>query len=109
MLFRSDSLTEAVAAHRAAVTQDPDFADAWAALAQTAVTLAGWDTDNAADHLAPMREALVQLGALAVWVVHGEDGLDEISPGARTRAAVHGPDGARELTKLQKVALDGAA
>ncbi len=52
-----DSLTEAVAAHRAAVTQDPDFADAWAALAQTAVTLAGWDTDNAADHLAPVEDA----------------------------------------------------
>jgi tetratricopeptide (TPR) repeat protein len=51
------SLTEAVAAHRAAVEQDPDFADAWAALAQTSVTLAGWDEDNAEAHLAPVEDA----------------------------------------------------
>jgi TolB-like protein len=51
------SLTEAVAAHRAAVEQDPDFADAWAALAQSSATLAGWDTDNSDEHLAPVENA----------------------------------------------------
>ena len=51
------SLTEAVAAHKAAVAQDPDFADAWAALAQSAATLAGWDTENADAHLAPVEDA----------------------------------------------------
>jgi TolB-like protein/tetratricopeptide (TPR) repeat protein len=51
------SLTEAVAAHEAAVAQDPGFADAWAALAQSAVTLSGWDTVNADVHMAPVEEA----------------------------------------------------
>jgi TolB-like protein len=51
------SLTEAVAAHRAAVEQDPDFADAWAALAQSSATLAGWDTENSEKHLAPVENA----------------------------------------------------
>jgi TolB-like protein/tetratricopeptide (TPR) repeat protein len=50
-------LTQAVEAHRSAVRQDPDFADAWAALAQTAATLAGWDPKNAANHMAPAEEA----------------------------------------------------
>ena len=52
-----DSLTKAVAAHRDAVTRDPDFADAWAALAQTSVTLSGWDPDNAETHSAPVEDA----------------------------------------------------
>jgi TolB-like protein len=52
------SLTKAVAAHRAAVEQDPDFADAWAALAQTSVTLAAWDPDNADAHLLPVEGAV---------------------------------------------------
>jgi TolB-like protein len=51
------SLTEAVAALRSAVEQDPDFADAWAALAQTGVTLAGWDPANAEQHMAQVDEA----------------------------------------------------
>jgi TolB-like protein/Tfp pilus assembly protein PilF len=51
------SLTEAVAAHRAAIEQDPEFADAWAALAQSSVTLAGWDTENPEKHLAPVEDA----------------------------------------------------
>jgi anthranilate phosphoribosyltransferase len=37
--------------------------------------------------LEPTLAALVELGSERVWVVHGEDGLDEISLGARTRIA----------------------
>jgi len=37
--------------------------------------------------LEPTLAALAELGSERVWVVHGEDGLDEISLGARTRVA----------------------
>jgi anthranilate phosphoribosyltransferase len=37
--------------------------------------------------LEPMLAALVELGAESVWVVHGEDGLDELSISAPTRVA----------------------
>jgi anthranilate phosphoribosyltransferase len=36
-----------------------------------------------------MLAALVELGSEAVWVVHGEDGLDELSISAPTRVACH--------------------
>jgi anthranilate phosphoribosyltransferase len=36
-------------------------------------------------HLEPTLQALVELGSECVWVVHGEDGLDEISLCAPTR------------------------
>ncbi|MEE8557888.1 MAG: anthranilate phosphoribosyltransferase [Myxococcota bacterium] len=36
-------------------------------------------------HAEPMLECLVQLGAERAWVVHAEDGLDEISPCAATQ------------------------
>jgi anthranilate phosphoribosyltransferase len=38
--------------------------------------------------LEPMGAALVELGAEHVWVVHAEDGLDEVSLGARTQVLV---------------------
>jgi anthranilate phosphoribosyltransferase len=37
--------------------------------------------------VAPMAEVLRNLGSTAVWVVHGEDGLDEITTTAATRVA----------------------
>lgn len=37
--------------------------------------------------LAPMAEALAALGVETAYVVHGDDGLDEISPAAKTRCA----------------------
>jgi anthranilate phosphoribosyltransferase len=37
-----------------------------------------------ASHAEEMLESLVRLGAERIWVVHGEDGLDEISPCAPT-------------------------
>ncbi|HXX46625.1 MAG TPA: anthranilate phosphoribosyltransferase, partial [Myxococcota bacterium] len=40
--------------------------------------------------LEPMAAALVELGAEQVWVVHSEDGLDEISLGARTQVLARG-------------------
>lgn len=39
------------------------------------------------DLLQPMAEALALLGTRRAWVVHGEDGLDEISPVGPTRVA----------------------
>jgi anthranilate phosphoribosyltransferase len=39
--------------------------------------------------LEPTLEALVALGAERVWVVHGEDGLDELSLAAPTRVLAH--------------------
>jgi anthranilate phosphoribosyltransferase len=38
-----------------------------------------------ADQLEPALRALLMLGTERAWVVHGEDGLDELSPAARTR------------------------
>jgi anthranilate phosphoribosyltransferase len=35
--------------------------------------------------LEPTLRALIELGAEAAWVVHGEDGLDELSLGARSQ------------------------
>jgi anthranilate phosphoribosyltransferase len=42
--------------------------------------------------LEPTLRALIELGAEAAWVVHGDDGLDELSLGARTQvlALEHG-------------------
>jgi anthranilate phosphoribosyltransferase len=37
----------------------------------------------------PTLEALIELGAERVWVVHGEDGLDELSLSAPTRVAAY--------------------
>jgi len=37
----------------------------------------------------PMLAALIELGAESVWVVHGEDGLDELSLSAPTRVAAY--------------------
>ncbi|MEX2205149.1 MAG: anthranilate phosphoribosyltransferase [Myxococcota bacterium] len=37
----------------------------------------------------PTLAALLELGAECVWVVHGEDGLDELSVSAPTRVAAH--------------------
>ena len=45
--------------------------------------------------LEPMAAALVELGAERVWVVHSEDGLDEISLAAPTRVLIRG-GGVRE-------------
>jgi anthranilate phosphoribosyltransferase len=42
----------------------------------------------AEEWLDPLAEALRRLGAERAWVVHGEDGLDEISIGAATNVAV---------------------
>jgi len=40
-----------------------------------------------AAQIEPMLAALIELGAESVWVVHGEDGLDELSISAPTRVA----------------------
>jgi anthranilate phosphoribosyltransferase len=42
----------------------------------------------AEEWLEPLAEALLRLGTERAWVVHGEDGLDEISIGAATSVAV---------------------
>jgi anthranilate phosphoribosyltransferase len=43
-----------------------------------------------------MARALRQLGSRSAWVVHSEDGLDEISPYAPTRVSVVTPAGVQE-------------
>jgi anthranilate phosphoribosyltransferase len=43
-----------------------------------------------------MAQALRELGSRGAWVVHSEDGLDEISPHAPTRVSVVSPDAVRE-------------
>jgi anthranilate phosphoribosyltransferase len=43
-----------------------------------------------AGQVEPMLAALIELGAESVWVVHGEDGLDELSISAPTRVARYG-------------------
>jgi anthranilate phosphoribosyltransferase len=42
----------------------------------------------AEEWLDPLAEALLRLGTERAWVVHGEDGLDEISIGAATNIAI---------------------
>ena len=56
----------------------------------------------AAELVEPLAEALRALGAEAALVVHGEDGLDEITTTARTRAA-HLCDG-----RVESLSLDAA-
>ena len=43
-----------------------------------------------------MAQALRELGIRAAWVVHSEDGLDEVSPHAATRVSIVSPDAVRE-------------
>lgn len=43
-----------------------------------------------------MARALRELGSRGAWVVHSEDGLDELSPHAPTRVSVVTPDALRE-------------
>ena len=43
--------------------------------------------------LRPMAEVLRNLGTKAAWIVHGEDGLDEITITAKTQIAILSPDG----------------
>jgi anthranilate phosphoribosyltransferase len=50
----------------------------------------------------PMAEAALLLGAEEAWVVHGEDGLDEASPCAPTRAWIAEDGKVRERTLLPK-------
>lgn len=45
-----------------------------------------------------MAQALRELGTRAAWVVHGEDGMDEISPHAPTLVSVVSPDAVTERT-----------
>jgi anthranilate phosphoribosyltransferase len=45
------------------------------------------------DWLAPMAEALRELGASRAWVVHGRDGLDELTVCADSEVAALDPDG----------------
>jgi anthranilate phosphoribosyltransferase len=52
----------------------------------------------------PMLEALVRLGSDQVWVVHAEDGLDEISPCAATHVWSH-RDGRTERLRLEAGSL----
>jgi anthranilate phosphoribosyltransferase len=49
--------------------------------------------------LEPMAEALVALGTERVWVVHSEDGLDELSLAAPARVLIRG-GGAREELRI---------
>ena len=53
-----------------------------------------------ADHAEPALECLLRLGSERVWIVHAEDGLDEISPSARTRVWSH-LGGRRESCTLE--------
>ncbi len=53
----------------------------------------------------PFAEVLRNLGVRSGFVVHSEDGLDEISSLALTRAAVVSPDGIREIVIDPKVIL----
>lgn len=43
-----------------------------------------------------MAQALLELGVRSAWVVHSEDGLDEVSPHAPTRVSVVSPAGVSE-------------
>lgn len=58
----------------------------------------------AAELVEPLAEALGALGAEAALVVHGEDGLDEITTTAPTRAA-HWCDGRVEVLRLDAAEL----
>ncbi len=49
-------------------------------------------------HLQPALDALIELGIESAWVVHGADGLDEISLFAPTRVLACGGDGPHEFT-----------
>jgi anthranilate phosphoribosyltransferase len=40
------------------------------------------------DWVAPLAEVLASLGAESAWVVHGEGGLDEMSPAGETKVAI---------------------
>ena len=51
---------------------------------------ASWSAWPTAALLEPMAAALLELGAERVWVVHGEDGLDELSLAAPTRVLIRG-------------------
>lgn len=51
----------------------------------------------AASRLGIVAEALALLGVERAWVVHGEGGLDEISPAGRTRVVGVGPKGTHEF------------
>ena len=57
----------------------------------------------------PFAEVLRNLGVRSGFVVHSEDGLDEISSLAVTHAAVLSPDGIREITIDPKELLDDSA
>ncbi len=61
------------------------------------------------DAVRPMAEALVALGAERAWVVHGEDGLDEITTTGKTHVAVVEDGKIRELTVSPKDARLPAA
>jgi anthranilate phosphoribosyltransferase len=56
-----------------------------------------------ADWLVPYAKALQALGSSSAWIVHGEDGLDEISISGPTRVAMlnHGAVTTAELTPEQ--------
>jgi anthranilate phosphoribosyltransferase len=54
------------------------------------------------DAVRPMAEALASLGAERAWVVHGEDGLDEITLTGKTYVAVVEGGKVRELTVSPK-------
>ena len=62
-----------------------------------------------AEHAADALDVLIRLDAESIWVVHGEDGLDEVSTVARTQVLAGGKGPRRDVVVLNAAAALCAA